>query len=685
MTHMEKRTLAIALMLLCTIFVKAQSGYPITPVSFTCVDVTPETFWGQRLQASREVTIPLAFAKCEETDRYRNFKNAAAHMADSTKVFEVGGFPFDDTDPYKVLEGASYLMQTYPGTMIGGVPIDVYCDSVIAIIATAQLPDGYLYTARTQNPGHPHSWSGSKRYELVEENSHEFYNLGHLCEAAYAHYNATGKTSLLDIARKYADCICREIGPGEGQVTVVPGHEIAEMGLAKLYLVTGDKKYLDQAKYFLDQRGKVYPNLVRKDGRQFDSLGYHHANNIYTQSHKPVWEQDAAVGHAVRAGYLYAGMADVAALTGEQGYIDAIDRIWENIVSKKYYITGGVGALHQGEAFGVDYQLPNMSAYCETCAQIANVYMNYRLFLLHGDSKYYDVLERTLYNGVLSGISIDGGRFYYPNPLQSTGQHERQPWFGCACCPSNVARFVPSLPQYMYALDGTRLYVNLYAGNRLTTEINGRQTVICQKTDYPWNGDIKIEIEKSSGEFALCLRIPGWVRGEVVPSDLYAFTDDHVLGYSVSVNGVPQDVSHLDKGYCVIDRKWKKGDIVSVHFDMKPRTVRANEKVLDDHGRISVERGPLVYCAEWPDNSFDIMSSLMYNKPVFSEGSTKIAGTDIMTLTTSVQSLSIDKEGKLSVNDKPLTLIPYYAWAHRGKGNMMVWLPADVSAVVPER
>lgn len=669
---MNKRIFTIALVVLCVTSAFSQSGYPITPVPFTSVEITPETFWGQRLQASREVTIPLAFAKCEETNRYQNFINAAAYIADSTKVFEISGLPFDDTDPYKTLEGASYLMQTYPDVQINGIPIDVYCDSVIEIIAAAQLPDGYLYTARIQNPAHAHSWSGFKRYEVVEENSHEFYNLGHLCEAAVAHYYATGKTSLLDIARKYADCICREVGPGENQATVVPGHEIAEMGLAKLYLATGDRKYLEQAKYFLDQRGKPYPGLVNRNGHNYDSKGYSHVINAYSQSHKPVWEQDEAVGHAVRAGYLYAGMADVAALTGEQKYIDAIDRIWENIVTKKYYITGGVGARHNGESFGDDYELPNASAYCETCAQIANVYMNYRLFLLHGDSKYYDVLERTLYNGAMSGISIDGGRFFYPNPLESAGQHERQPWFGCACCPSNVARFVPSLPQYIYAVDGSRLYVNLYAGNKVTTNVAGAETVISQKTDYPWSGDVEIKIEKTPGKFSLCLRIPGWVRGQVVPSDLYSFADDVNLGFEVLVNGSKQKISALENGYLVLDRKWKNGDVVSVHFDMQPRIVKANSKVAADSGRISIERGPIVYCAEWPDNNIDVLDASIPSKPVFSEGTIVIAGTKMPTLSVSASSLKQpESAGKL-------VMIPYYAWAHRGKGNMAVWIQSDI-------
>lgn len=389
--------------------VKNQShGYPIDPVPFTSVKVT-DSFWGQRLNASREVTIPLAFSKCEETGRYTNFVNAA-HPSDTIKV---GGLAFDDTDVYKTIEGASYLLQTYPDKKL-----DKYIDSVLVIVAAAQEPDGYLYTSRTMNPKHPHEWAGSKRWEKVEELSHEFYNLGHMVEGAIAHYQATGKRNFLDIAIRYADCVCREIGTGEGQQIRVPGHQIAEMALAKLYLVTGQQKYLDQAKFFLDQRG----HTTRTDE--------------YSQAHKPVVEQDEAVGHAVRAAYMYAGMADVAALTGDTAYIHAIDRIWDNIVGKKYYITGGIGATSNGEAFGKNYELPNMSAYCETCAAIGNVYVNYRLFLLHGEAKYYDVLERTLYNGLISGVSLDGGGFFYPNPLESIGQHQRQPWFGCACCPS---------------------------------------------------------------------------------------------------------------------------------------------------------------------------------------------------------------------------------------------------------
>ena len=639
-----------------------KSGYPITPVPFTSVKVTPGTFWGQRLEASRNVTIPLAFSKCESEGRYTNFSNAAEHLKDPSKVFKVDGvmgYSFDDTDPYKTIEGASYLLQTYPDKKL-----EAYVDSVIAVIASAQEPDGYLYTARTQNPEHPHGWAGPTRWSKVEDLSHEFYNLGHLCEAAVAHYYATGKKSLLNVCMKFADCVCREVGDKPGQACVVPGHQIAEMGLAKLYIATGDKKYLDQAKFFLDKRG------------------YTTIKTEYSQSHIPVLQQDEAVGHAVRAGYMYAGMADVAALTGDKSYIDAIDRIWDNIITKKYYNTGGVGATSSGEAFGKNYELPNMSAYCETCAAIAQVYLNYRLFLLHGESKYYDALERTLYNGVISGISIDGGRFFYPNPLQSMGQHQRQAWFGCACCPSNAARFIPSLPQYIYAVKDNSFYVNLFAGNETTVKVGGKNVTFVQKTNYPWDGDIEMTMKKASGQFALNIRIPGWVRGQVVPSDLYNYVDGKHLGYSVTLNGQKVD-SELKDGYFVIDRKWKAGDKVNVHFDMEPRLVKANGRVTQDKGRAEIERGPLVYCAEWPDNDCDVLSVLLNQEPQYTLGEKVIEGTTVKTITTDAQTLNFDERGRLNTKDERLVLIPYYAWAHRGNGNMTVWMPIDLNATTP--
>lgn len=631
-------------------------GYPIEPVPFTSVKID-DPFWGQRLEAARNVTIPLAFSKCEESGRYDNFIKAA----NPSESYEVGGFPFDDTDVYKTIEGASYLLQTYPDKKL-----EAYIDSVLTIVAGAQEEDGYLNTSFTMNPAKPHSWMApGKRWERVEILSHEFYNLGHMIDGAVAHYQATGKRNFLDIAIRYADCVCRSIGEAPGQLTLVPGHQIAEMALARLYLVTSDRKYLDQAKFFLDKRGYT----ARKDA--------------YSQAHKPVVEQDEAVGHAVRASYMYAGMADVAALTGDSAYINAIDRIWDNIVNKKYYITGGIGATHKGEAFDANYVLPNEEAYCETCAAIGNVYVNHRLFLLHGDAKYYDVVERTLYNGLIAGMSIDGGKFFYPNPLASEGNYERQPWFGCACCPSNICRFIPSLPGYVYAVKDKDVYVNLYIGNSSELSVAGKKVMLSQKGDYTREGNVTVSIDGNrAGEFSLKLRIPGRLQGKPVPSDLYSYIGNtSATPYSVRVNG-EEVKSELDKGYMAITRKWKKGDTVELNFDMTPRMIAANDNVKADIGRVAVERGPLVYCAEWPDNDFDIQQAVVNPATGFeAEKTDRLNGITI--LHGKAQLLTRAADGNLALKDVNLSLIPYYAWAHRGQGQMSVWLPMSPSATRP--
>jgi DUF1680 family protein len=558
-------------------------------------------------------------------------------------------------------------MQTYPDRNL-----DKYIDSVLLIVAAAQEADGYLYTSRTMNPQHPHEWAGSKRWEKVEDLSHEFYNLGHMIEGAVAHYQSTGKRSFLDIAIRYAGCVEREIGDAPDKQVKVPGHQIAEMALAKLYLATGEKKYLDLAKFFLDQRGHTSHK------------------NEYSQSHKPVTEQDEAVGHAVRATYMYSGMADVAALTGDTAYVRAIGNIWENVVSKKLYITGGIGASRHGEAFGKNYELPNLTAYNETCAAIANVYWNHRLFLLHGDAKYYDVLERTLYNGLISGVSLDGGTFFYPNPLESDGKYQfnqnscaRQPWFGCACCPSNLCRFIPSLPGYIYAVKNNAVYVNLFMGNTSELTVNGKKVSIRQTTGYPWEGAVRVEINpRGKQAMALKLRIPGWAQDQVVPGDLYTFADGQSSGYAVKLNGETIE-SNPEKGYFTIDRIWKKGDVVEIYFDMKPRTVKAHQNVAEDKGKVAFERGPIVYCAEWPDNDFRIPGVLIPAKPDIQVVDRPDMLHGIRELKMQAQSLSINAGGLLETENVTLTLIPYYAWLHRGSGEMAVWLPAEISVVKP--
>ena len=662
----------------------AQSGYPYTQVPFTSVKITPNTFWGDRIQAAREVTIPLAFSKCESEHRYKNFEMAAytlqhpGHAGLQTPEWDVSkfmGFSFDDTDVYKTIEGASYVLQTYPDAKL-----KAYIDSVLDVVGAAQEPDGYLYTARTINPEHPHQWAGKKRWEVEDFLSHELYNLGHMVDAACAHYQATGSDKFLNIAKRYADCVIKEVGPNPGQACVVPGHQIAEMALARLYVITGEKKYLDEAKFLLDYRGKT--------GRR----------DLYSQSDKPVVEQTEAWGHAVRAGYMYASMADVAALTGDSAYIKAIDTIWENIVSCKYYLTGGVGARHQGEAFGADFELPNLTAYNETCAAISMVYLFERMFLLHGDAAYIDCLERTLYNGVISGMSVDGGKFFYPNPLSSDGvftfnadrTKTRQPWFGCACCPSNLCRFIPSMPGYIYGVRDNNLYVNLFASNTATIAVGGKNVMLEQSTQYPWDGDIAIKVLQNKAKtFNMLVRIPGWVQNEVVPSDLYSYSDDILAGYEVTVNGQKVD-GELENGYLVINRNWKKGDVVRIHFDMPVRTVIASPRVTNDRGRVAVERGPLVYCAEWADNEgvnphhlllprqpqFDVLADYSITN---TEGNGK--NFNVTAITAQAQEVSMTDERKVAVKDVTVKLIPYYAWNHRGAGKMDVWLARSLSGL----
>ena len=659
------------------------NGYPFTQVPFTSVKIAQNTFWGTRLKAAREVTVPLAFSKCESEHRYKNFEMAAytlqhpGHAGLNTPEWDVAkfmGFAFDDTDVYKTIEGASYILQTYPDKKM-----KAYIDSVLTVVGAAQESDGYLYTARTINPKHTHKWAGETRWSKVEAASHELYNLGHMVDAACAHYQATGSTKFLDIAKRYADCVIKEVGPNPGQHRVVPGHQIAEMALARLYTLTGDKKYLDEAKYFLDARGKTS------------------IHSLYSQSDKPILQQTEAWGHAVRAGYMYAGIADVAALTQDSNYIKTIDRIWNNIVSRKYYLTGGVGARHSGEAFGADYELPNMTAYNETCAAIAMVYLNERMFLLHGDSKYIDCLERTLYNGVISGMSLDGGRFFYPNPLSSDGKYAfnsdhtttRQPWFGCACCPSNLSRFIPSVPGYLYGVKDNNIYVNLFAGNTSTIQVNGKDVVLEETTEYPWNGDIKITVKKNAAKNVnLFIRIPGWVRNQVVPSDLYRYSDEEKPTYSVTVNGkiVEADLA-TNKGYLPVDGI-KKGDVVRIHFDMPVRTVIANTKVADDKGKVAVECGPLVYCAEAADNGGEpVLRAVMAKKPSFSiRNGYRIENTEtqgapsfsVKAIQTDGQLLE-DQETGVSVENRKFTLIPYFAWNHRGANQMNVWFVQNLS------
>jgi DUF1680 family protein len=635
--------------------------YPVEPVPFTAVHCD-DIFWAPRIETNRLVTIPFAFEQCEKSGRIDNFERAAKALHGETlSNRKPPPYPFDDTDPYKVLEGASYALAVSPDPAM-----QTYLDGLIAKIGSAQESDGYLYTARTINPEHPHNWSGPERWLKDPDESHELYNAGHLFEAAAAHYQATGKTNLLNIAFKEANLLCDTFGPEK--LHIWPGHEIVEMGLVKLYRVTGDQRYLNLAKFFLDVRGP--------------------GGDEYHQSHiKPV-DQREAVGHAVRAGYLYSGMADVAALTGDPRYLEAIDAIWDNTVSKKLYITGGIGAVGGGEAFGPDYFLPNMSAYCETCAAVANDYWNERLFLLHADAKYIDVLERTLYNGLLSGVSLDGKKFFYPNPLESNGQHARSPWFGVACCPGNITRFLASVPGYVYAQQGDSIYVNLYIANNAEVKLdNGTLVHLTQETRYPWAGNVRFAVSPvRETRFTIMLRIPGWARGEPVPGDLYRFADENHEPVAVRVNGQLVPATSV-KGYVSLERSWVKGDTVELDLPMPIRRIKANEQVQADRGRVALQRGPLVYCAEWPDNPDGKVRNLLLpdDAPLRAEFQADLlSGVEL--IKGKALRVSTDDNGALVHTTQDFQAIPYFTWANRGRGQMEVWIAdSDSSVRVPAR
>ena len=649
------------------ISVAQQKDYAIQAVNFTKVKLT-DKFWLPRLKTNSTVTIPASFERCDKTGRVKNFEMAAARSGKFCTIF-----PFDDTDIYKTIEGASYSLSLFPDKKL-----DAYIDTLVTKIAAAQEPDGYLYTARTIDPLHPHAWAGKERWERERELSHELYNSGHLYEAAAAHYFATGKKSLLNVALKNADLVCSVFGPGKRHVA--PGHEIVEMGLVKLYRITGKKEYLQTAKDFIEERGR-YTGYDPKSKDEWK-------NGAYWQDDTPVVDQMEAEGHAVRAGYLYSGVADVAALTGDEKLLNAVDRIWENMVSKKIYVNGGIGAVPSGERYGDNYELPNTTAYNETCAAIANVYWNERMFLLHGDSKYIDVLERSLYNGLLSGIELDGKSFFYSNAMQvkNSFSHNslevtRAGWFDCSCCPTNLVRLLPSVPGYMYAQEADNVYVNLFANSTTELNVHNKSVRLEQQNNYPWEGNLKFIVSpKTTDAFNLLIRIPGWAQNSVVPSDLYSFVNSSEDKIEVKVNGQPVEYT-MQKGYAVLTRKWKKGDVVEMNLPMEVRLVKANDNLKADNGKVAVERGPLVYCAEWIDNRGKASNILMPTNASFtSELTSELNGVEV--LKTTVPVVAINSEGNsITTTTRPVTLIPYYAWANRGAGEMMIWFPSTIKEV----
>ena len=654
---MKTRTVLITLLILITqlgCFAQTTVDYNIQGVPINRVSLKDQ-FWTSRIETNRTVTIPSSFKKCEETGRVQNFVNAANKSGKFLTTF-----PFDDTDIYKIIEGASFSMSVHPDKAL-----DKYVDSLINLIAKAQEPDGYLYTARTIDPLHPHKWSGKARWVNESQMSHELYNSGHLFEAAAAHFTATGKRNFLNIALKNADLLTTVFGPGKRNDA--PGHEIVEMGLVRLYRITNEKKYLDLAKFFIDSRGKKID-----------------PKRSYFQDQAPLIQQDEAVGHAVRAGYLYSGVADVAALTGNKNYINAIDKIWENMVTKKFYITGGIGAIPDGERFGENYELPNFNAYNETCAAIANVFWNYRMFLLHGDSKYIDVMERSLYNNVIAGVGLDGKTFFYPNPLEADGKLEfnqgaldRKAWFDCSCCPTNICRFIPSVPGYIYAQKQNNIYVNLFVASATKINLTPKNVVaLSQQTNYPWEGNVKIAINPTvNAKFSINIRIPGWVRNQPVPSNLYSYINPKTETIVLKVNGQKAQYKS-ENGYAVINREWKKGDVIEYTLPLNVHRVEANSNVVADRGKVALERGPIVYCLEGVDNKDFYGNMAIPDNAILTtyfdkntlNGVELIRGEGVVT--------NQSKEGVvIQTKKQSFTAIPYYSWSNRGTTQMEVWLP----------
>lgn len=647
--------------------VTADLDYPIRPVPFTQVKLT-DSFWAPRLETNRTVSVPYALRMNEETGRVDNFRKAARLMTGPHQ-----GRRFNDSDVYKAMEAAAYTLRLHPDAAL-----EKTLDDLISIIARAQEPDGYLYTARTNDPAHPAPGAGPERWSNLRV-SHELYNVGHMYEAAVAHFQATGKLTFLAIAGKNAGLLLRTFGKGPGQRRGFPGHQEIEIGLAKLFRATGNRSYLDLAKFFLDERGHYFGGERHAPNDPFSVYD----SDEYLQNHKPVLEQDEAVGHAVRAMYMYSGMADVAALGGYPEYVTAIDRLWQNVAGKKQYLTGGVGARHTSEAFGDAYELPNAEAYTETCAAIGNALWNYRLFLLHGEAKYMDVFERVLYNGLLSGVSLGGDRFFYQNPLESAGGYERSPWFEVACCPPNMTRFLPSLPGYVYAVKDDVLFVNLFIAGEGRIDLGGRLVRLIQETRFPWEGAVKLTVSSDRPwDFELALRVPGWARLEAMPTDLYRFLDVNGAKPALKVNGEAADID-IRGGYARIRRNWKKGDTVELGLPMPARRVVAHASVAADRDRVALQRGPVVFAAEGPDNGGRIFDFFLPDGAALSAEFRPDLLNGVMVITGDAVEVSKNPAGKAVETRRPFLAVPYYAWANRGRGQMLVWLPRTATALRP--
>jgi DUF1680 family protein len=622
------------------------------PVNFSRVNIT-DAFWRPKMDKVATVTLGACIYQTEvKTPRIRNFEKVARHRGEAHE-----GIFYDDSDVFKALEAIAYSLKYHPDSAM-----EAKADEWIDKIGAAQLPDGYLNTYFTLR-GLDKRWT--------DMSMHEDYNGGHLIEAAVAYYDATTKRKLLDVAIRWADHFDSLFGPGKRDW--VTGHQELELALVKLYRVTHQDKYLKLAHWLLEERGhqlaKGYTWTEWKD-------------TAYVQDLVPVKDQTRITGHAVRAMYMYTGAADVAALTGDEGYLQAMKTVWQDVVYRNMYITGGIGSSGSNEGFSKDFDLPNQQAYCETCASVGMVFWNQRMNALTGDAVYADVLEKSLYNGALDGLSISGDRFFYGNPLASTGNTERREWFGTACCPANIARLVASLGNYIYARSTRDLWVNLFIGNDARVDLEGGELPVHMETGYPWDGRVKITVSPSRKMAAtLHVRIPGWARGIASPGGLYDFADTVRRPFTLKINGGPVAYS-TEKGYAVIKRDWQKGDQLELELPMEARLVMASREVKADQGRLAIQRGPLIYCVEGADNQSKAWNILLPEQTPFLPGTEIIAGEGVVTLRATLPVITAGEDGTtVHTEHRTVTAIPYYAWSNRGRGPMQVWLPGRITDI----
>jgi DUF1680 family protein len=636
-------SLAAASVLTCYGQIDAQTSLQkIEPVNFSQVEVQ-DNFWKPRIYTVSSVTIPVCIDQTEvKTARIRNFEKVAAKKGEKHE-----GIYYDDSDVYKALEAMAYSLKNHPDAQL-----EKKADEWIGKIAAAQLPDGYLNTYYTLT-------GLDKRWTNMDY--HEDYCAGHLMEAAVAYFNTTGKRKLLDVAIRFANHIDSTFRLQNRHW--VSGHQEIELALVKLYKTTGDKRYLDLSDWYLEQRGHGY--FEKRPGSQ-----------DYCQDKLPLKEQTQITGHAVRAMYLYTGAADVAAEKNDDGYMNAMKQVWEDVVYRNMYITGGIGSSGRNEGFSVDYDLPNEEAYCETCASVGMVFWNQRMNLLTGESKYIDVLERSLYNGALDGLSLKGDRFFYGNPLASSGGDSRDEWFGTACCPSNIARLVESVGNYIYAESADALWVNLFVGSSVSFNIKNKRVQLKQETNYPWDGKVQILVSPEKPvEFDLFVRVPGWADNQPVPGDTYRYLENSSEKISLTVNGNAATYS-MDNGYAVLKRAWKKGDVVELNLPMPVRRIVAIQEVKDDRNRVALQRGPLVYCFEHADNGGKAMNIMVPDNVAFKAEFRPGLLNGVVALEGQAPVAAISEDGlTIKTESRKITAIPFFSWANRGEGQMQVWVP----------